>query len=118
MVKDLMEKEKVKMVVVLVDVVTIVEKTYLAETILVKVVDEVEIITTVLLGEMVELVQVGILDVVVRQQFLITTLVNLELAVAAVEWVKHSLLHYLGILEQVVVSLVEVEEDDKVMLIL
>ncbi len=35
-------------------------------------------------GEMVELVQVGILDVVVRQQFLTTTLVNLELAVAVV----------------------------------
>ena len=69
---------------VLVDVVTIVEKVYLAETILVLVVDEVEIITTVEHGEMVELVQVGILDVVVRQQFLTTTLVNLELAVAVV----------------------------------
>jgi len=73
---------KYEVVVVLVDVVTIVEKVYLAETILVKVVDEVEIITTVLLGEMVELVQVDILDVVARQQFLITTLVNLVLAVA------------------------------------
>lgn len=65
-------------------VVTMMDLIYLAETILVKVVDEVEIITTVEHGEMVELVQVGILDVVVRQQFLTTTLVNLELAVAAV----------------------------------
>ena len=48
----------------------------------------------------------------------VTMVQILVLAVAAVEWVKHSLLHYLGILEQVVVSLVEVEEDDKVMLIL
>jgi hypothetical protein len=75
---------KYEVVVVLVDVVTIVEKVYLAEIILVQVVDEVEIITTVLLGEMVELVQVDILEVVARQQFLITTLVNLVLAVAAV----------------------------------
>ena len=98
---------KYEVVVVLVDVVTIVEKVYLAEIILVQVVDEVEIITTVLLGEMVELVQVDILDVVVRQQFLITTLVNLVLAVA-VDQVLVDLEEQILVLEQLVkVMLVE-----------
>ena len=65
-----------------------------------------------ILRTLVPVVAVGVRAVLVKLVQLVV------LAVDLVEKVKHSLLHYLGILEQVVVSLVEVEEDDKVMLIL
>jgi hypothetical protein len=64
--------------------VTILVRTFLVVTGMDKVVDEVERITTVAPGEMVELVQVDIVDVVVRQQSPITTLEILVTAAAVV----------------------------------